>query len=191
MTSTPDAAAGRRRGRWGLLALLALFLGPILLAMVLGWLQMAPQGTRNKGQWLKPYLDLRAETPRLADGSEYPWQPQQRLWRLVALAPADCDAGCRATATDLDKVWQLFGREADRVHILWTGPLPDPRGASAEAWRSLPADADWLQKLPRTGETAGVPVYIVDPNGFVILRYAPGFDPADLRADMARLLKLM
>jgi hypothetical protein len=35
-----------------------------------------------------------------------------------------------------------------------------------------------------------VPVYVVDPNGFVILRYAPGFDAGHLRQDMARLLKL-
>jgi hypothetical protein len=37
----------------------------------------------------------------------------------------------------------------------------------------------------------GLPVYVVDPNGFVILRYAPGFDPAGLRADLAKLTKLM
>ena len=36
----------------------------------------------------------------------------------------------------------------------------------------------------------GVPVYLIDPNGFVILRYPPGFDPAGLRADLAKLLKL-
>ena len=33
-------------------------------------------------------------------------------------------------------------------------------------------------------------VYVIDPNGFVILRYPAGFDPADLRSDVARLLKL-
>ena len=40
------------------------------------------------------------------------------------------------------------------------------------------------------GDPAGIPVYVIDPNGFVILRYAPGFDPVDLRTDVARLLKL-
>jgi hypothetical protein len=50
--------------------------------------------------------------------------------------------------------------------------------------------------LPRSAVDAntlarGLPVYVIDPNGFVILRYAPGFDPAGLRADLAKLLKLM
>ncbi|MCW0416325.1 hypothetical protein NB689_002079 [Xanthomonas sacchari] len=40
-------------------------------------------------------------------------------------------------------------------------------------------------------DAAGVPVYVIDPNGFVVLRYAPGFDPAGLRADLAKLLKLL
>ena len=42
----------------------------------------------------------------------------------------------------------------------------------------------------RRRTTGGVPVYVIDPNGFVILRYAPGFDPAGLRTDVAKLLKL-
>lgn len=37
---------------------------------------------------------------------------------------------------------------------------------------------------------AGVPVYVIDPNGFVVLRYAPDTDLAGLREDLARLLKL-
>jgi hypothetical protein len=50
--------------------------------------------------------------------------------------------------------------------------------------------------LPRVdagsaGGAQGVPVYVIDPNGFVILRYAPGADPAGLRADLAKLLKLI
>jgi hypothetical protein len=32
---------------------------------------------------------------------------------------------------------------------------------------------------------------VIDPNGFVVLRYAPGFDPVGLRADVAKLLKLL
>jgi hypothetical protein len=45
---------------------------------------------------------------------------------------------------------------------------------------------------PAPGEPRdGVPVYVIDPNGFVILRYPPGFDPSGLRADLAKLLKLM
>jgi hypothetical protein len=45
--------------------------------------------------------------------------------------------------------------------------------------------------LPRLNDPAGTPVYVIDPNGFVILRYAPGFEPGGLREDLVKLLKLM
>ena len=35
-----------------------------------------------------------------------------------------------------------------------------------------------------------MPVYVLDPNGFVVLRYAPGSDPGDVRTDLSRLLKV-
>ena len=40
-------------------------------------------------------------------------------------------------------------------------------------------------------DAAGTPVYVIDPHGFVILRYAPGFDPGHLRTDVAKLIKLI
>ena len=72
-------------------------------------------------------------------------------------------------------------------------------GRTAQAnLRLLQPDAALRAKLPqvdalptlRPRSVAGVPVYVIDPNGFVILRYAAGSDPADLRADLAKLLKL-
>ena len=38
---------------------------------------------------------------------------------------------------------------------------------------------------------ARIPMYIVDPNGFVILRYAPGVDLMGMREDLSKLLKLI
>jgi hypothetical protein len=46
-------------------------------------------------------------------------------------------------------------------------------------------------RLPQVDDAAGTPVYVIDPHGFVILRYAPGFDPGHLRTDVAKLIKLI
>jgi hypothetical protein len=55
----------------------------------------------------------------------------------------------------------------------------------------MQADPALLAKLPRVNDPAGVPVFVIDPHGFVILRYAPGADPANLRSDVSKLLKLI
>ena len=112
---------------------------------------------------------------------------RRRAARL-RLRRAQCDDAARR----LDTVWQLLGKDADRVDVLWLRrPLPagGPR-ARRRCACSQPTPA-LRDGLPRVGRRRrGVPVYVIDPNGFVVLRYAPGFDPAGLRTDLARLLKL-
>src|SRR3546814_7354024 len=74
-------------------------------------------------------------------------------------------------SSDLDLVWRLFGNKADELDILWLGAPPDGATRNA-ATLVLSPDPALRAKLPRVDDPAGVPVYVVDPNGFVILRYA-------------------
>lgn len=181
----------QRRNRLMLVAIFAIFLGSFALAGVLRFSGWRPAGLKNRGELLQPPGDLRGVPLRLADGRAYPWNPAARTWR-IAVAPRDrCDAACTRLASQLELVRQLFGKDADRVHLLWIGPAPANAGAIGSL-RLLQASPRLRAGLPRvevSGES-GLPAYVIDPNGFVILRYAPGFDPGDLRTDLARLLKL-
>ena len=187
----------RRSNRLVLLAIFALFLGGLFVAGALRFSGWQPAGTKNNGELLQPPGDLRAVVPRLADGSAYRWNPGARLWRIVVAPPAGCSEACVALARDLDTVWRLFGKDADRVHVLWLGEPPAGAVRNA-ATRVVVPSAPLRAGLPRLdvapdgAARPGAPVvYVIDPNGFVVLRYAPGFDPAGLRADLAKLLKLM
>jgi hypothetical protein len=184
-----------RRNRTMLLVIVGLFFGTLLVAGVLRFSGWQPPATQAHGELLQPPVDLRVQVPHLADGRAYPWEPAARIWRIVVAPAPGCVAACIALSRQLDKVWRLLGQDSDRVHVLWLGE--PPAGATRfAALRVLADDPALRMKLPRAlpapGEaSAGVPVYVVDPNGFVILRYAPGFDPGGLRTDMAKLLKLM
>ena len=172
-----------------LVAIAALFLGSFVLAGALRFSGWRPQGLKNKGELLQPPGDLRALAPTLADGASYRWDPAARRWRIVVAAPRGCAAPCTRLAHELDTVRQLFTKDASRVDIAWLDALPP--GVPAEARQDAWVQADAVRRaLPRAGAAAGPVVYVVDPNGFAILRYAPGFDPGDLRTDLARLLKL-
>ena len=109
--------------------------------------------------------------------------------------PRDCDGARREACTrllgDLDKVWRLMGRNADRVHVLWAGAAPVDVATLREV-HLVRADARLRSVLARSDkDAAGTdPVWLVDPNGFVVLRYAGGSDPGDLRSDLARLLRV-
>jgi len=187
----PVPVRERNRNRGLLVLIVAVFLGSALVAGALRFSGWRPAAMKNHGELLQPPGDLRTVVPRLADGGGYEWKPVERTWRIVVAPPADCTDACVALTHDLDKVWRLFGHNADHVHILWVGTPPE--GALRNrVWNVVAPAPELTAQLPglEAGGPDGAPVYVVDPHGFVILRYAPGFDPGHLRTDMARLLKL-
>lgn len=192
MELTPAQRAIRRRNRNMLVGLFVLFFGGMLVAGLLRFSGWRPEGSKNKGELLQPYGDLRAYTPTLANGGAYGWKDEPRIWRIVAM-PRDCAtsraAECKRLLADFDKVWRLMSKDADRVHVLWAGDLP-PGVAVPREVRRLRADDGLRAGLARWDDASGDAAWLVDPNGFVVLRYAPGFDPGDLRSDLARLLKI-
>ena len=180
MTPPSAADAIRRRNR------------RMLVAGVLRFSGWRPEGSKNRGEMLQPYGDLRGYVPTLARGDAYRWNDEPRIWRIAAI-PRDCDGAradpCTRLLADLDKVWRLMGKDADRVHILWAGAVPRGLVLPGEV-RVLRADDGLRAGLVRWDDAGGDAAWLVDPNGFVVLRYAPGFDPGDLRTDLARLLKI-
>lgn len=192
--STPPTTPHRNRNRAMLVAIFVIFLGSFFVAGVLRFSGWRPSGLKNHGELLQPPSDLRQLAPTLTDGSAYHWNPAERSWRIVVAPPADCADECVKLAREINLVWQLFGHDADDVHVLWLGKPPAGEKLP-NTLRQLQPSPALLAALPRVDERGGengrdLPVYVVDPNGFVILRYAPGFDPGDLRSDVARLLKL-
>jgi len=187
--NTATSPQARGNGRRTLVLLFAVFFGAMALAALLRFSGWQPTAHRNSGQLLKPPVDLRQQPPTLANGAAYPWNPEARTWRLLVAPAGACDAQCVTLSQGLGKVWQLFGHNADNVEILWLG-TPPAEVQGMPALRALRAQPDLRAALPAVDDAAGTPVYVIDPNGFVIMRYAPGFDMAGLRKDLATLLKL-
>lgn len=196
MTTGQDPGKVLRHNRGMLIAIIVIFFGGMLVAGLLRFSGWRPEGTKNKGEMLEPYSDLREHTLTLAAGGIYRWDDEPRIWRIV-VAPDACEASrrveCGELLREVDTVWRLMGKDADRVHVLWVGAPPAGVSLPREV-RVLRADAVLPATLPRGKAAAGIATgdaaWLVDPNGFVVLRYAPGFDPGDLRTDLARLLKV-
>ncbi|MFK3651592.1 hypothetical protein ACI2IY_24625 [Lysobacter enzymogenes] len=189
-TPAPVSNAQRNRNRLVLVLIAAFFFVPMLVAGVMRFTDRHPAINRQNGELLEPKPDLRRFEPVLADGKPYPWNPGARVWRIVVAPAPGCAQECVKLSHELDTVWQLFGKDADQVDILWLGE--PPAGAARPASLRVLAEAPQLrERLPRLNDPAGTPVYVIDPNGFAILRYAPGFQPGGLRSDLSRLLKLM
>lgn len=178
------------KSRITMLVVAALFFTSFGIALFLirsGW---QPTATRNAGELLEDPIALGALELVKADGTIYPaWEPDRRLWRVVVMPPADCGEPCLKLTDSLYRVWVSEGRHADRVQVLWFGEVP----AQAPAYRAflpMAASAPLREKLPASHVDGSLAVHLIDPNGYLVMRYEPGFDPTGLRKDLARLLKV-
>lgn len=199
MSTTPPSPSvdprRRNRNRIALLAVVAVFVLPILVAMWIARSDRIPGATGVHGEMYDPARDLREVTIEPVDGSAYAWNPQERTWRILVVAPARCDTECVDLVAGLDKVWRLFGRNAERVHVLWAcadeACMPPPGASLPDTFVRIRPGAALRAALPGVDDPGGTPVYVLDPNGFLVLRYAPGFDPSGLRRDVGKLVRLV
>lgn len=178
------------RSRATLLAVAALFFTSFGIAAFLIFSGWRPTATRNAGELLATPIELGTLGLARADGSAYPeWEPDRRLWRVVVLPPADCGEPCLVLSDSLYRVWVSEGRHADRVQVLWFGEVPQ-QAPAYRAFLPMQPSVALREKLPASHVDGSLAVYLIDPNGFLVMRYAPGFDPTGLRKDLARLLKV-
>ena len=168
------------KGRRQLVALFAIAfvtLGASYLAFYLassgaGW------GTTNKGEFVTPATTVQEIDLRLPE-------PDARNWWLW-IAADECDAGCLESVEKLQALHVLLNREAGRLRrgITLADGADDAGLAPFTELRRLvlgPAAAvtrDWRG------------IYIIDPNGNLVFRYAMDANPKDVLQDLKRLSKV-
>ena len=178
-------AASARSGRTALVLMLALFLLPVLVATGLYLTGWRPESTGNYGELLQPPRALPAGV--LAD--------TEHRWMMVYVAGAACDTECTRAIDQMRRVHVLLNKEMDRVGriALVPGGRPDPVLAAAVAdypdMRLLAADAGLRASFPGSDPSAPGRLYLMDPAGNVMMRYAPGFQAGGVKKDLERLLK--
>ncbi|MGH8051261.1 MAG: hypothetical protein ACRERV_02530 [Methylococcales bacterium] len=185
---TDIARPSQWKSRLILLLIVAMFFSSFFVAWGLRFAGWTPKGSKNLGELIQPPIDLTASSFRHADGKPYAWEPEKHFWRVVIVTAPDCTTACTAMTDTLFRVWETQGRQAERVDVLWFGELPK----DARTFRKLfamQASPELIAALPQKATATALPVYIMDNRGNVVMQYRPGFNPSDLRKDLARLLK--
>lgn len=186
MTETPQAAPkSQRRTLW---LLIGLFFVPLAASFILyyavGW---RPAGGSNHGELLQPIRQLPAGADSL-----------RGQWALVYVGDGNC-AGedCRYALWVARQTRTLLNQEASRVNraLLATTGCCDLEFLKAEHDGirvhdvTAPAERDELLALLPAGDHAH-DLFIVDPQGNIIMRFDTREDPRGLLSDLKKLLKL-
>lgn len=182
--ATPEAPV-RGRGRWQLLGLLAIVIGPILLATAMyEWRFWVPEGRNYHGQ-------LFGDGRTLADLGVGGTAPQK--WLLLVTAPQDCNADCRQLVYLARQVQIGLNRDIARASQVLAHSRELSGDYQALLQREYPQltrqPLDAAQYLDLAGDD-GVGLWIVDPLGNLVLRYGSDADGRKVLEDLRLLLKL-
>ena len=180
--------------------MVGVFAAPVLAAWFFYYNpQYLPSGRGNLGSLISPVVavpaDLRLTTP---GGAALDRSQLEGKWTLVYLGGGECPETCRERLHDLRQIRLALGDgslSVERLLIL-TDPGAAATGAAlAEEFDGMrvavtdEAGAAWLIGALGQGPEALGRVYILDPMGNLMMRYASDAPAKEVLKDMGRLIK--
>lgn len=172
-----------------LLLVVALLALPFVVGgglFVAGW---QPSRTVNHGRLLTPPVPLPATGLVAADGRPLPTADLGGRWLLLLAAGDACTADCLARIEEMRRIHVSLYKNMPRLRrvVLATGVDPALAAVAGKQPDLAIASAPrgWLP-LPTP---AVATLYVVDPQGRLVMEYDPAVDARAVRSDLERLLK--
>lgn len=183
MTETDQQALKRSRAK--LLTLIAIAFVPLFIAYAAYFYfpDWAPQGTTNQGELISPPLAG-------SDFSEALAAPGS--WTLVLPLVRECDADCEQMLYLSRQIVIGLGKDTPRIKrallapATVSGPMAEWLVREHKDLQVISGDAPALQALG----TEQPLLYLVDPNGNVILRYTLEKAGKPMMKDLKHLLRI-
>ncbi len=192
-----DAVERTVRGRWRLLAVLAVCAAPVV-ASYFTYYVIRPDGRRSYGALIEPQRPLPAINATGLDGKTAPLTALKGQWLLISVAGGGCDPACERHLYLQRQLRESLGKEKDRMDWVWL--VPDAAAVRASL---LPALGQatvlqvrgdelgrWLEPAP--GHRLEDHLYLVDPLGNLMLRFPAALDTASAsqaKRDLDRLMR--
>lgn len=190
MTSSPqslnETGNRRRSGRWQLILLLVLVIGPMVLASAMYYGRFwIPEGRSYHGELIGGRVSLvELGVPMETD----------KGWQLLVTAPRACVEDCLQLVYLARQIHIGLGREASRANHALAVASPLPVDVSERLQREYPKllhyplnpDA-YVRVQP---DNLAPQLWIVDPLGNLVLRYPVGTQGKDILTDLRQLLKI-
>jgi cytochrome oxidase Cu insertion factor (SCO1/SenC/PrrC family) len=185
-----------RRGRWTLLIIALICGAPIAISYFTYYVIKPKGGTTSYGTLIEPQRPIPGALMVTGDdGHEVPLDSLRGRWLMISVDGSACDDACAKKLYFMRQVRATQGAERERVVTVWLrtddASVPDKvKGAYADT-RMLRADplavASWL---PATEATKDIDhIYLVDPNGNLMMRFPANPDPSKIKQDVTKLLK--
>lgn len=199
-----DAGArppGQLLSRLKLVALLGSFAFPLLIAAI--WLYFVKAsdgelGISARGELIRPAVPLTAFGLQERGADTFDVEAFKGIWTMVYAPVGECLELCETNLYHMRQVRASLSHRMDRVQMVSllenTDQLPDKLIQEHPDLRVLSGDRAALTTQIRNAEGAmealDDAIYLVDPFGNVMMRFAPDLPPKSMLKDIKHLLKV-
>jgi cytochrome oxidase Cu insertion factor (SCO1/SenC/PrrC family) len=196
-SAAPAAARGSwKSGRWVLLALGLLCAAPIIASYLTYYVIKPKGGTTNYGALIEPQRPI-ADTLIVKDeaGKPMPLASLRGRWLMISVDRSACDKACATKLYFMRQIRAAQGGERERVLTVWlrtdADTVPDVIERAYPDTLKFVADPAALSAwLPSEAGTTDIDhIYLVDPNGNLMMRFPKNPDPNKIKSDVTKLLK--
>ena len=195
----------KSRGRWKLLAVLAVCAAPLIASYFMYYVVKPKGGVTNYGTLIDPRLyPIPTMASTTLDGTPATLDDYKGKWIMLKVGPSECLQECQDQLFAMRQLRTMQGKAMERVERVWmitdSEPLDTVLMRVNDGTRMLRAPAavveQWLP-LDKTAPADKVSdhVYLIDPLGNLMMRFPKGAVSSDtekvrkVHKDLAKLLK--
>ncbi len=188
MNSSAEEAKNKRKSRLVIVAVFAVFMGPIVLAILMQsnlW-SYQPESSKAHGKLLKPVVAVPALQQII--------QEREKWWLLV-LDDGDCASDCESTLVEIRQLRKTTGRHMGKVALLYIGQSQPDHEASAKITKIAPgitviADSEVYKTILATSSTTdgSGEIWLLDRELMLFMHYDSKHNGTGIRKDLKKLL---
>lgn len=190
-----------KSNRRTLIVLFLLFIFPAIVSITMfatGW---RPSSTVNHGELVIPVRPVADREMQSIDGKRVKISELRGKWTLVYFDSASCSEACISQLYFMRQIHISQGKNYDRIQRVFMlsdstavaglksklTDYPDMHVLGGDKSIISGLSQDFGIDIQAIGK--GKDIFLLDPQGNVMMRYKPGSEPAGMRKDIERLLK--
>jgi cytochrome oxidase Cu insertion factor (SCO1/SenC/PrrC family) len=182
-----------------LLLLAVVCAAPVIASYLMYYVFKPTRGSTSYGELVQPQRPI-PDSLVVRDEAGHPLRLDslKGKWLMISVDSSACDEACAKKLYFIRQVRATQGVERERVLTVWLrtddGAMPARVVDAYPDTRKLIAPpagvAAWLPPGPDVaGDAVSAHIYLVDPNGHLVMRFPRDPDPTQIKHDLTKLLK--
>jgi len=181
----------KTKNRLTIIFTVVLFTSPVVVAYLLssGLIDYQPDSTKNNGHFVSPLV-------KMADYADAAWVAGlDQHWTLIRRVPEVCVNQCESFENDLHKYRLSLGHRAEKLNLMliadgFNSKMPDkfPHVQKVSIGKNK-ALQNVLRKLSEVSLQDGHGMYVVAPEGFLMMAFTPENTSTEVIRDLSLLVK--